>query len=124
MTGFARVSAAAMLLMTVSTACQADSNPLLGQWMLSGPGYVDRDGNSWCTYIPRLDFTAATHSVYTAATKFRPAAQSTVAVHYLVNGNQVFVATEASFYGAPSYTIVGPGKMMSNDGGHCPYTKK
>ena len=124
MARFARVTAAAMLLMTAGTACEAADNPLLGQWTLSGPGYVDRDGNSWCNSIPRLDFTATTQTVYAAATKFRPAAQSTTAVHYLVNGNQVYVASEPSFYGAPSYTIVGPGKMMSNDVGHCPFTKK
>jgi hypothetical protein len=124
MTGFARVTVAAMLLMTVSTACQADSNPLLGQWMLTGPGYVDRDGNSWCNSIPRLDFTATTQTVYAAAMKFRPASQSTTAVHYLVSGNKVYVASEATFYGAPSYTIVGPGKMMSDDVGHCPFSKK
>ncbi len=113
-----------MLLMTAATACEADSNPLLGQWTLTGPGYVDRDGNSWCTSIPRLDFTATTQTVYAAAMKFRAASQSTTAVHYLVSGNKVYVASEATFYGAPSYTIVGPGKMMSDDVGHCPFSRK
>lgn len=121
---FTYVTAAAMLLIAAGTACEAADNPLLGQWTLTGPGYVDRDGNSWCTSIPRLDFTATTQTVYAAATKFRPAAQSTTPVHYLVSGNQVFVASEATFYGAPSYTIVGPGKMMSNDVGHCPFQRK
>ncbi len=124
MTRFAWTTAAAMLLTIASTACEADSNPLLGQWMLSGPGYVDRDGSSWCTYIPRLDFTATTQTIYAAATKFRPAAQSTAAVQYLVSGNKVYVSSTPSFYNAPSYTIVGPGKMMSDDVGHCPFTKK
>jgi hypothetical protein len=122
---FGRVTAAAILLAAAGTAaCEAESNPLLGNWMLSGPGYVDRDGNSWCTSIPRLDFTATAQTVYAAATKFKPAAQSTTAVHYMVSGNKVFVASEATFYGAPSYLIVGPGKMMSEDVGHCPYEKK
>jgi hypothetical protein len=116
---------AAILLAAAGTAmCEAAGNPLLGNWMLSGPGYVDRDGNSWCTTIPRLEFTATAQTVYVAATKFRAAAQSTTAVKYLVSGNKVFVASEATFYGAPSYVIVGPNKMMSEDVGHCPYEKK
>ncbi|HEX4293500.1 MAG TPA: hypothetical protein VHZ29_05150 [Rhizomicrobium sp.] len=122
---FVRVTVAAILLMAAGTAmCEAESNPLLGNWMLSGPGYVDRDGNSWCTSIPRLNFTVTAETVYAAATKFRPAAQSTTAVHYLVSGNKVFVASAPTFYGAPSYVIVGPGKMMSEDVGHCPFEKK
>jgi hypothetical protein len=71
-----------------------------------------------------MDFTATTETVYAAATKFKPAAQSTTAVHYLINKNQVYVASEPTFYGAPSYTIVDPNKMMSNDVGHCPFSKK
>ena len=122
---FVRVTVAAILFAAAGTAmCEADSNPLIGNWVLSGPGYVDRDGNSWCTSIPRLTFTATTQTVYAAATKFKPAAQSTTAVHYLVNGNQVYVASEATFYGAPSYRIVGPNKMMSEDVGHCPFDRK
>ena len=62
--------------------------------------------------------------VYAAATKFRPAAQSTTAVHYLVSGNKVYVSSTASFYNAPSYLITGPNKMTSEDVGHCPYEKK
>ncbi len=65
--------------------------------MLSGPGYVDRDGNSWCTSIPRLNFTATAQTVYAAADQIRPAAQSTTAVHYLVSGNKVYVASEPRF---------------------------
>ena len=121
---FVRVTAAAIVFMACTTMCDAADNPLIGNWVLSGPGYVDRDGNSWCTAIPRLDFTATSQTVYAAATKFRPAAQSTTAVHYLVSGNKVFVASEATFYGAPSYLIVGPNKMMSQDVGHCPFEKK
>jgi hypothetical protein len=124
MVGFYRVTALTMLFMAGSIlTCEAASNPLLGNWILTGPGYVDRDGNSWCTSIPRLEFTASTQSVYTAATKFRPAAHSTTAVRYLITGNKVFVASEPTFYNAPSYTILGPNKMMSDDVGHCPFQK-
>lgn len=125
MARFLRITAAAILLTAAGTAmCEAESNPLLGNWVLSGPGYVDRDGNSWCTAIPRLDFTATSQTVYAAATKFRPAAQSTTAVHYLVSGNKVYISSTATFYNAPSYLITGPNKMTSEDVGHCPYEKK
>jgi hypothetical protein len=116
--------AALVLTAAGSVVCRADSNPLIGNWVLSGPGYVDRDGNSWCTSIPRLTFTATAQTVYAAATKFKPAAQSTTPVHYLVNGSQVYVASEATFAGAPSYRITGPNKMESEDVGHCPFAKK
>jgi hypothetical protein len=122
---FLRVAAAAILFTAATTAmCEADGNPLLGNWTLSGPGYVDRDGFNWCAPTPRLDFTPTSQTVYAAATKFRPAAQSTTPVHYLVSGNKVYVSSTASFYNAPSYLITGPNKMTSEDMGHCPYEKK
>lgn len=121
---FLRASAAILFVIAGTSVCEAEINPLLGSWTLSGPGYVDRDGNDWCKTEPRMDFTATTQTIYTAATQFRPGAQSVTAVHYLVSGNKVYVASEATFAGAPSYTITGPGKMMSDDVGHCPYQRK
>ena len=121
---WARVISTAMVLGLSYGGCEAASNPLLGKWKLSGPGYVDRDGNSWCTATPMLEFTATAQTVYVAATKFRPAAQSTTQVTYLVSGNKVYASSTPSFYNAPSYLMVGPGKMMSQDIGHCPYQKQ
>lgn len=121
---FVRLIVGAILTTATATCCEAAGNPLIGIWKLSGPGYTDRDGNSWCTSMPRFDFTPTSETIYAAATKFRPAAQSTSAVTYLVSGNKVYVSTEPSFYNAPSYLIVGPNKMMSEDVGHCPYQKQ
>jgi hypothetical protein len=122
---FARMTVAAILLTAAGTAmCEADGNPLIGDWVMSGPGHVDRDGFNWCAAIPRLGFTATTQTLYVAATKFRPASQSVATVHYLVSGNKVYVSSAPGFYGAPSYRIVGPGKMESEDAGHCSFDRK
>jgi hypothetical protein len=125
MAKFARVTMAAILLTVAGTAvCEADSNPLLGNWKLSGPGWVDRSGHNACAGFPGLSFTATTQILYIAASKFQPAYQTPTTVHYLVNGNKVYVSSTESFGGAPSYIIDGPNKITSNDADHCSYDRK
>jgi hypothetical protein len=102
----------------------AAGNPLLGKWVAEPNGYVDRNGFAWCAVIPRMEFTTTTQTMYTAATKFRPAAQGTTQVHYLVSGNSVYVASMSTFVGAPKYTILGPNEVQSNDIGGCKFKRQ
>jgi hypothetical protein len=122
---FAQVIAATVLLMAASTAmCEADSNPLLGNWVLSGPGAVDRSGFNACAGFPRLGFTATTQTLYIAASKFQPAYQTSTAVRYFVAGNKVYASSTPGLNGAPSYLILGANKIVSNDADHCAYDRK
>jgi hypothetical protein len=101
----------------------ADSNPLLGTWKLTGPGFIDRDGNNYCDAIPEMVFAPTTQTMFAAATKFRPAAQGTTNVFYLVSGDKVYVSSKQSFAGAPDYLILAPNRMQTDTIGHCIYQK-
>jgi hypothetical protein len=107
-----------------AAAAAPAGNPLLGKWVAEPNGYVDRNGFAWCAAIPRMEFTPTAQTMYAAATKFRPAAQGTTQVHYLVSGNIVYVASMSTFVGAPKYTILGPNEIQTNDVGGCKYKRQ
>jgi hypothetical protein len=102
----------------------ADSNPLLGTWKLTGPGYIDRDGNNYCEAIPQMIFAPTSQTMFAAATKFKPAAQGTTNVFYLVSGDKVYVSSKQSFFGAPDFLILASNRMQTDTIGHCIYQKE
>jgi hypothetical protein len=102
----------------------ADSNPLLGTWKLTGPGYIDRNGNNYCEAIPEMTFAPTAQTMFAAATKFKPAAQGTTNVFYLVSGNKVYVSPKQSFFNAPDYLILTPSTMQTDTIGHCIYRRE
>jgi hypothetical protein len=116
-------SVTVVLLVAGISASGAASNPLIGKWTLTGPGYIDRDGNNYCDALPEMDFTATTQTMFAAATKFRPAAQGSTPVFYLVSGNKVYVSATQGFFNAPDYIILAPNKMQTDTVGHCVYQK-
>ena len=120
-----RLTIAAALSLLSGSACLAEAdNPLIGKWKLTGIGFVDRDGNNYCDAVPEMAFTATTQIMFVAATKFRPAAQSTAKVTYLVSRAKIYVTSGRSFFNAPSYTMLTSTQVQSDAIGHCTYTKE
>ena len=117
------IGIATVLFIAGISVGRADSNPLLGTWKLTGPGFIDRDGNNYCDAIPQMVFAATTQTMFAAATKFKPAAQGTTNVFYLVSGEKIYVSSSQSFFNAPDYLILAPNKMQTDTIGHCIYQK-
>lgn len=125
MIGLSRVASVTIAVLIAGiSACGAASNPLLGKWKLTGPGYIDRDGNNYCDSIPEMQFTATAQTMFAAATKFKPAAQGTTQVQYLVSGNKIYVSSGPSFFNAPDYLILAGDKMETDTIGHCIYQRE
>jgi hypothetical protein len=124
MIGLRYASVVVAVLMAGVSACGAASNPLLGKWKLTGPGYIDRDGNNYCDALPEMDFSATTQTMFAAATKFKPAAQGTTQVFYLVSGDKIYVSSTQSFFNAPDYLMLAGDKMQTDTIGHCIYQRE
>jgi hypothetical protein len=120
----ASASVAAMLFLAATGISAAATNPLLGTWVYAGNGYVDRDGTDWCAFIPKMIFTATDQTMFAAATKFKPAAQGTTPVTYLVSGKNVYVSQIGNFNGAPLYTMTSADTMETSNVGTCIFKRQ
>jgi hypothetical protein len=113
------------LSVTLSSACFAAANPLLGTWVAEDLGvHRNSDGVDYCAANPKFIFTPTTEIMFGPASPGQAPPQGKNEVTYLVSGNTIYVSSSPGFLDAPKYTMLNANEMQAGQIGNCRYKRQ